>query len=520
MLRTARGGGCAGFPRARKIPMLRHTKSLAAVLSLLAACGGGSKPGAATPTGNLEVDITGVPGSAGAPVDVTGPKGSVRVASGTVLTGLDTGDYAVTAGELSAGGKTYAATVSGSPAHVQANATAKVAVTYAEAPGAPAPGSLQILVNGLPAGLTGQVSVAGPGGFLRVVSESAVLDGLVPGSYAVSPAEVSAPGDHVRTLYEGRAGSASVDLAPGASATDGVTYAPRPGSGLLWGRAYYAVGGYDDWALGHGGGAPTVAVGNIDVAKVAVDKSGDLFVLPPGAFEIAFFPVGELATGSAAPSWQLAPATGARDLALDDAGGLWVAAASASSLDHYPASQVGASSPTPDVTVTLPLGASALAFDGSGDLWAVLDTSIVELTPAQLKTTGTPAPAVTLTDPAITSGQHSMAFDAGGTLWLANPGTPSIIGIPPASLAASANGIGYHQLSWASGAVGFPYALAFDESGYLWVSDVGGPNRLAAFSPGQLWGGFLSQPALVIDSSTQPGGLAFDPPPQGLPLAR
>lgn len=491
-------------------------------LFLAAACGGNSSPPAPTPepTGSLQVDISGVPASAGAPVDVTGPKGSVRVASGTTLTGLAPGDYAVTAGEVAVGGKTYAGTVSGSPAHVQANATAKASVAYAEVPGAPAPGTLQVEVSGLPAGIAAQVSVTGPGGFARDLTEGAVLEGLPPGSYAVAAAQASVPGIHVRTLFDAKVDAPTVQVASGASARVKVKYATLPGSGNLWGRGASAVGAYDDRALEYGASAPTSAVGAGDIFRVAVDRAGNLFATTSGANGLEFFPAASLGSGASLPAWSFSPSGGALDLALDGAGGVWVSNVNAGELSHFPASQLGTASPAADVTLTLSEVAKALAFDAAGNLWAALDTSLIELTPAQLAASGSPTPTVTLSGAAIVSGQHAMAFDSGGALWLANGNAGTIVAIRPKDLATSSASVGYRELLFAVGSVVFPYALAFDESGDLWVSDVGAPTRVVAFSPGQLWSGYLTTPEHSVTDGVQPGGLAFDPPPANLPLAR
>src|SRR3990170_1325324 len=56
----------------------------------------------------------------------------------------------------------------------------------------PSTGSLALSVSGLPSGSVADVSVSGPSGFHRQLEGSEILSGLVPGSYTVSAAGVSA----------------------------------------------------------------------------------------------------------------------------------------------------------------------------------------------------------------------------------------------------------------------------------------------------------------------------------------
>ena len=58
---------------------------------------------------------------------------------------------------------------------------------------APARGSLAVTIAGLPAGQSAAVTVAGPGGFSRVLTASATLDDLLPGNYGITATNVEHP---------------------------------------------------------------------------------------------------------------------------------------------------------------------------------------------------------------------------------------------------------------------------------------------------------------------------------------
>jgi len=91
--------------------------------------------------------------------------------------------------------------------------------------------------------------------------------------------------------------------------------------------------------------------------------------------------------------------------------------------------------PAPTVTVSSSGGAQ-LVFDTSGDLWLVTGggpdcfgtpctNEVVELTKAQLATSGSPKPAVTISSTKAGAagslyGPYSLAFDTLGDLWVEN----------------------------------------------------------------------------------------------------
>jgi hypothetical protein len=107
-------------------------------------------------------------------------------------------------------------------------------------------------------------------------------------------------------------------------------------------------------------------------------------------------------------------------IAFDANGNLWVAnggQANYSSVVEFSAAQLAASgSPAPNVTLTPNAGSlnqpAGLAFDASGDLWVsnMGANTVVEFTPSQIASSGSPTPGVTVSGPSL-NGPAGLAFD-------------------------------------------------------------------------------------------------------------
>jgi hypothetical protein len=206
------------------------------------------------------------------------------------------------------------------------------------------------------------------------------------------------------------------------------------------------------------------------------------------------------ASGDVAPTATISPASPDYPWgsAFDSAGDLWVVNYYSGTVVEYTASQLATSgSPSPAVTISAEneslYGPSALAFDRAGDLWVANDynDTLVEYTPGQLTTSGSPTPAVTisatgnsLADPV------AVAFDRSGDLWVSNyddtlsagredtlveytPGDLSATGSPTPAVTISATGNSLDEA----------YGLAFDSVGDLWVSNLGN-NTLVEYTLG------------------------------------
>lgn len=95
-----------------------------------------------------------------------------------------------------------------------------------DGPGAPATGSLAVVVAGLPAGQSAAITVTGPGGFSQAVTSATTLASLEPGSYTVAVERVMA-GD---VAYDAESASQTVSVSAGKTpASITVAYAVRTG---------------------------------------------------------------------------------------------------------------------------------------------------------------------------------------------------------------------------------------------------------------------------------------------------
>lgn len=219
----------------------RPLASLCAALLLglaLTACqtandGPGDGDGAPT-TGTLQVNVSGV---ASGSVTVTGPAGYRReLTVTTTLTDLAPGAYVVSAAQVDEDGRLYGATVAGAPVTVAAGATATVTVTYVYLDPTTV-GALRVDLAGLPEGVAGAVTVAGPGGFTHAVTAATTLADLVPGYYDITAADVvDGPATYAALVDEALTGPVRVLVLPEETTAVTVSYgrvAPEDGDTVI-----------------------------------------------------------------------------------------------------------------------------------------------------------------------------------------------------------------------------------------------------------------------------------------------
>ncbi|MCX7946818.1 MAG: hypothetical protein N2557_07635 [Hydrogenophilus sp.] len=171
-------------------------------------------------TGYLAVEISGLPSGVGASVEVKSSSAMVATLTESRVLELEVGTYLVVAREVSADGKVYRASVSGSPAEVKKGTTAKVTVSYAPVY---TTGTLVVTVSGLPTGVDANVRVSGPNGFSRSLTGAASLE-VPPGTYLVEAQDVSTPGG----VYRARVTGSPVQVQAGATSGVGVSYTLDP----------------------------------------------------------------------------------------------------------------------------------------------------------------------------------------------------------------------------------------------------------------------------------------------------
>jgi hypothetical protein len=203
--------------------MVRVWSGLPLLLLLLAGCT--SVQGSLN--GKLALTVSGLPGGVEGDVVVRG-NGVEKVLKASALLELPEGEYTVEAAEVSGPqGEVYAPTVRGSPVKVEYGKTAEVRVDYAVRQDT-LPAILTVVIQGLPSGVEGRVTVYGPGGVSWNLTSTTTLRGVRAGTYSVFADSVVAGG---RT-YTPKVDPSSLTLSGGGTATVVVQYLP-PDTGYL-----------------------------------------------------------------------------------------------------------------------------------------------------------------------------------------------------------------------------------------------------------------------------------------------
>jgi type II secretory pathway pseudopilin PulG len=172
-------------------------------------------------TGAADFTVIPPPGSQSLPSGtVTLQPGDADVSRGGLVPYLSPRQYTVNARDVRTGSYTYSATVSPSSSFtVTSCQTQSLTVAYA-----PVTGALRVDIS-KPQGMSAnpQVRVTGPDPSLpRTLTQTTLLQNLVPGQYSVSPQDVL--DDGVR--FRGTASPANPTVQAGQTATSQVTYAP------------------------------------------------------------------------------------------------------------------------------------------------------------------------------------------------------------------------------------------------------------------------------------------------------
>ncbi len=472
--------------------------------------------------GALNVNIAGLPDGVKANVTVNGPNGFNQTLSASqTISNLEPGTYTVISSDVISNGKTFKATISGSPATVSAGATAISSVSYAAQ--AVQPGSLAVSITGLPGGVSANVTVRGPNGFGRTLTSSAVLNGLELGSYALTAQDVTSSGTRFAATVTGSPAA----VKSGETAISSVSYTSQVGS------LQVALGGLpagldaDVTVSGPGGFSQALA------ASRALDD------LNPGSYAISAKTVRQrlgivdalfdaAVTGSPATVTAGGTALSSANYAQrPGTGQVWIAG---NALVGYAASVLGDSgSLLPTVALPVSGNFAGVAFDASGNLWASSSNAnfLVKFAATKLAQGGAAAPDVFVTANARSlSGPSGLAFDRDGSLWVANSGgnSNSLVKFAPAQLEKSGSPTPAATITAPGNALVSPRGLAFDKDGSLWATS--GPDKVVKFTPAQLTSGGTAPatgtstvtPAVTLTSNRDngfpsiqnPTALAFD----------
>jgi sugar lactone lactonase YvrE len=394
----------------------------------------------------------------------------------------------------------------------------------------PGNAALEVIVN-TPIARAGAVAIHGPTASMAIVSATDTLRGLVPGQY-VAQANIVAASDSLVSpvLFGTVTGSpVMVEIAQMNSVT--ATYTIRPGSGRMWVGKWDAVKlaeGFTSAQLASGGTISTLdtigtAAATLTISGTAFDSAGNMWVTDYINQQILKFTPAQLASGESTPTVAILTAKEPWGIAFDAQGNLWVGYYNGNDVLEYAASDVQSWSgaltdPAPVLTIDSPNGPLGLAFDRGGSLWiAGFDVPMTYKVSSSAIAggSGTIEPTDSLVSPYLDHGS-GLAFDRSGNLW---EGTEAgyIVGYTSAQLDASSHG----DPTFAQQA-GLSYSfdeVGFDNSGNLWAATES-PD-VAMYSPAQLTSGDLSVPArtLTAGSGGRSFGLAFNTHDGALPIS-
>jgi sugar lactone lactonase YvrE len=209
-------------------------------------------------------------------------------------------------------------------------------------------------------------------------------------------------------------------------------------------------------------------------------------------------------------------------LAFDRQQRLWVSNFEAGTLVRFDPIQLAVSGrPVPRVIIEGLDHPAGIAFDASGALWVANShaQTVVRYSARQLEVSGRVTPDVVLS--AVGNSlwlPFALAFDASGSLWISNIGNGTMVEFTAAQLAATGSPVPRTTLMSSVQALGVPVALAFDAEGSLW--SLGASGALGKFSKSDLRDGGSKAPAVSVEVRDHAllAGLAFYPTPRGLPL--
>ncbi len=372
------------------------------------------------------------------------------------------------------------------------------------------------------------VVVAGPNGDTTTVTSTDTMVDIVPGTYTVVSAGATTSSSIASVFYRGLVTGSPATVSAGDTAVISIRFQVRTGSGGLWvtttdsGRALAAQYTSAQLTAGQPAGISLSVAG----ASSTFDAAGDLWVGDSAGNTLTEYAAAQLAatgTPSATVSITGPALAGPVGLVFDQSGNLWVSNFNANTIIEFTPTQLhrgGALKPTIVVSGLALDGPARMSFDASGNLWIAntLSSTVVALAPSSLVSSGTPLPAITLTaSDSSLDGPTGLAFDQSGDLWVANSVGSSIVAFNPSQIAASGSTTPYETLFLPSTSL-TPTAVAFDNNGDLWTNSTAG-SAILEYTGTQLAVGDTVPPATVITVTGVPANLAFNPPPDSLPLS-
>jgi hypothetical protein len=274
-------------------------------------------------------------------------------------------------------------------------------------------------------------------------------------------------------------------------------------------------------------GAPTPnGIFDIAATGLAFDKSKNLWIVVNFA-EVEEFSAAQLkhlgTDDTPSPVAVITSSSTFQELlgcAFDKKGNLWLADVLAGTLDEVSKAQLasGTADITPANVITSsdlsPGGPDFITFDKSGNAWVdnETDSKIVEFTASQLKSGGTQAGNVVITN----DGSDSLnfpgepAFDNKGNLWVANYHGQNVVEFTKKQIKASGSLTPAVILTDNGGSLEGPWGAVFD-GGDLLISNFDGAS-ISKFSPNQLKSsGAPVPPVFLEDEAKESYQLIFGP---------
>jgi len=320
-----------------------------------------------------------------------------------------------------------------------------------------------------------------------------------------------------------------------ASASAAATSLTPPGLWLSSTGARAVLGLAPSQLVSDGTVSPATVRGPADLeihslVGLAFDATGRMWVANQGDSVLLAFSGASLASKGARTAATVVSATNRSlsapvGLAFDRKHRLWAANFGNGTLVRFDSAQLASSgAPTPAVVIGGLYHPSALAFDAAGTLWVteMCNGTIHAYAADQLERSGTPAPRIVIgrskRSLAMPTG---LAFDAEGTLWVANMGNGSVVGYDRAQLGASGAPAPSVTLAMQQPGEAFnqPAGLALDGDGSLWVAELSG--LVSKFTREQLVASGAPVPAVQVDVGNEGllWGAAFWPRVRGLPVS-
>lgn len=402
-------------------------------------------------------------------------------------------------------------------------------------------GTLKVEITGLPAGVTPEILIEGPGAPLAPV-ESGDLEDVDAGEFTVTVGRAFDEDPIVRTVFEPSITSTEFCLADGGSQTIEIEYTAIPSSNKLWMPTDQDVqlAGFTSNAIAETGITDGSALISSPVGRaVAFDRDGNLWTFGATLAEaqVLRLPVASLGeTGEVAPDVEfnvpeVECIVAMRSMAFDMSGNLWLSVCG-DEIHRIPAEELEVSGDkASDALFNAVTDNQGIAFDADGNLWSATAMGLVRFDAARLGEVDADPPDLTLAvtaagTPTTPFEASHLAFDTNGNLWGVDFGANAIFQIAAADLGGTGEVEVEAAVSFVVGVSALVNTPAFDDGGGLWIglANTAEGGTFGRFSPEQLTmsgdTGAPVTPETLITSLSVGADLpvAFFPAAEGLPL--